>query len=348
MLEQNLISNLLEWLDRKTLVLSTDFQRRAVWPPQAKTYFIDTILRGRPVPNIYFRTSVDLKTKRSYREVVDGQQRLRTIHEFANNELILGNRAEEYKGKRYQDLDDVKKNDFLAYPIGVVQLFNADDEEVLDVFKRLNSYGLPLNAQELRRARYIGEFRWAVERTSRQWVILWDEYKVVTLRARVRMADDELVAQMFGIILDGVVDGGQLSIERLYRTYEPRFPADATEKVDCVLNYITTNLSEILQTSLARSPQFLMLFAAVAHALLGIPAGNMGNDMPSRDPRALSDVAMAKANLAVLADVIDADERGIHPRFTAFKVAVSGSTQRIRSRRIRFPMLFKALIPDAI
>lgn len=348
MLEQYPISDLSEWLAQKTLVLNADFQRRPIWPSQAKTYFIDTILRGRPVPNIYIRTRVDLKTRRSYREVVDGQQRLRTIHEFANDRFVLGARAGEFKGMRYHDLDNQQKQDFLSYPIGVVQLFNADDEDVIDVFRRLNAYGLPVNPQELRHARCSGEFRWAVEYASQRWVELWEKYKVVSLRARVRMADDELMAQLFGIILEGVVDGGQPTIERLYRTYDVGPPPDTSQKVDRVLEYIVKNLSEILETSLARSPQFLMLFAAVAHALLGIPIGDMDTDMPERDPGALSDLTIARANLAVLSEVLDADEREVHSRFAAFKTASAGSTQRIRGRRIRFPALYRALLPEAI
>ena len=46
-------------------------------------------------------------------------------------------------------------------------------------------------------------------------------------------------------------------------------------------------LHRYLKTNLARSPHFLMLFAAVAHALDGIPAGGIGEEMPDRDSRAL-------------------------------------------------------------
>ena len=126
-------------------MLNPSFQRRYVWTSQAKSYFIDTILRGRPSPNIYIRTVIDLKTKKSYREVVDGQQRLTTIREFSENKFALGSSASEYEGLRYQDLSDELKAKFLGYQIGVVQLFNADDEEVIDIFRRINSYGLLVN-----------------------------------------------------------------------------------------------------------------------------------------------------------------------------------------------------------
>ena len=100
MLEQYPISDLLTWMDERTLILNAEFQRRSVWPPAAKTYLIDTILQKRPMPNIYIRTQTNLKTRRNYREVVDGQQRLRAIHDFANGDFALGNSAGEYSGMR--------------------------------------------------------------------------------------------------------------------------------------------------------------------------------------------------------------------------------------------------------
>lgn len=348
MLEQYPISDILEWIDQKKLFLNPHFQRRPVWAPQAKTFFIDTILRDRPVPNIYIRTKVNLRTRQSVREVVDGQQRLRTIHEFANDQFALSSRAEEFRGLRYQDLDSEKQQAFLSYKIGVVQLFNADDDVVIDVFKRINSYGLTVNPQELRHAKYSGDFRWIVEASSKRWAILWDSYRVVGLQARVRMADDELIAQLYGIILEGVTDGGQPAIEKLYRKYDQTVPSDASSKVDEVLDYMVSTLPEIFHTSLTRAAQLLMFFAAIAYARIGIPVGDMGEDMPHRDVRALSDLNRAKANLAIVAEVLDTDERDVHPRFAAFKMASAGSTQRIRSRRIRFPKLYEALMPEAI
>ena len=97
--DQYPISDLLAWMHEKTLILNTDFQRRSVWPPSAKVFLIDSILRDRPMPNIYMRTKTDLRTRRGYREVVDGQQRLLTINDFASDRLTLTNGAKEFAGK---------------------------------------------------------------------------------------------------------------------------------------------------------------------------------------------------------------------------------------------------------
>ena len=71
-LEQYRISDFVEWNEKKQLRINRDFQRGSVWTPAARTYLIDSILRGYPIPKIYLRTIVDTKTKRSMREVVDG------------------------------------------------------------------------------------------------------------------------------------------------------------------------------------------------------------------------------------------------------------------------------------
>ena len=77
-LEPTMVSTLLEWYDQKSLIPNPDFQRRSVWPLQAKSFFVDSVIRGRPTPNIYIRSIVNLKTRKAKREAVDGQQRLTT------------------------------------------------------------------------------------------------------------------------------------------------------------------------------------------------------------------------------------------------------------------------------
>ena len=352
MLEQYRVSDILTWLDEKTLVVNREFQRSSkVWPTVAKVYLMDTILRGMPIPKIYIRTQTDVKTRRSYREVVDGQQRLMAIQAFAQDEFPLrqaGNDLEEFAGKRYSELDEDDKLKFLEYPLSVEQLLNADDAYVFDVFQRLNTYNYNLSPQELRHGKYHGIFRNAVISSSKRWAFLWDTYNVIGRQARVRMGDDELMAQLFGAILEGVADGGQPKIRRLYEAYEEKMPDYVQGRVDRTMDRIILDFPAILETNLARAPHFLMLFAAVAHAMFGIPPGDVKDNMPPRDARALTDVAAAVTNLSVLADVLERDADEIPERFNDFRLASAGSTQRIRSRRVRFQMSYKALLPDPI
>ena len=68
-----------EWNSRNELVLQPKFQRRDVWSDKARSYLMDTIIRGKPIPKIYMRQDVNPKTRRAVREIVDGQQRLKTV-----------------------------------------------------------------------------------------------------------------------------------------------------------------------------------------------------------------------------------------------------------------------------
>ena len=345
--DQYPISDLLEWMNQKTLVLNAHFQRRSVWTPAAKVYLIDSILRDRPMPNIYIRTKTDLRTRRGYREVVDGQQRLRAVRDFASDHLTLTTTAREFSGLTYSSLNDELKAAFLTYTISVVQLFNISDSDVLDIFHRINAYGLRLNPQETRHGRFQGHFRNAVVEASQRWQTLWENFRVVGLRHRVRMADDELMASMLGVILDGVTDGSQQATNRLYNRYDKNLPSNAISKLDGTISYILNQLTVIMETGLARAPHFLMLFAAVAHAIFGIPQGDVAEDMPSKDPLALSDLDTAKSNLGVLADILQSPSDEIPTHLYEFKLASAGSTQRIRSRRVRFSALYNALLPPS-
>lgn len=354
--QQYPISDLYNWIKHGELKLAPEFQRADTWTTSAQSFFIDTLLRDLPIPPVYIRLVTDANTKTSYREVVDGQQRLSAIIKFIDGQLVLDKRSKEFAGSSYDTLEESEQKQFLAYQIGVEQLFGADDDTVLDIFHRINAYGLSLNRQELRHGKYQGgrfqgDFRWAVIRTAERWEVLWAQYRVVTVRNRVRLLHHELVAQLLGIILDGVTDGGQPKIDRLYERYDVYDLEKAEERCDMAIQYIVDHFSAVLSTKLGSGPHFMMIFAAVAHALYGIPKGDMRPEhggLPERDQRVLDDVIVANNNLMALADLFDVSADQVPERLSKFKVAIAGTTQRIRSRSVRFSTAFRALLPEPI
>jgi hypothetical protein len=82
------VADFLGWMRTGELELSPSFQRRPVWQPTAKSYFIDTVVKGLPAPIIFLRERIDIETTRSIKEVVDGQQRLRTVLSFVDPSAI--------------------------------------------------------------------------------------------------------------------------------------------------------------------------------------------------------------------------------------------------------------------
>lgn len=287
-----------------------------------------------PVPKIYMRTKLDVRTKRSVREVVDGQQRLRAILAFANGEFALTRRAQEFAGMKYADLDEEMQENFLSYPLAVDSLVNASDTDVLEVFARLNSYTVTLVPAEKRHAKFQGDFKWAVHGTAKDWRTLWEDYEIVTGRDRLRMGDDSLMAEMYGVVMQGVTDGGAPNLEKLYAQNEEAFPDETKvrKRIDAALTLLTGSFGTlIMDTPLRRGPQFLMLFAAAAACQKGIPVGQL--DHATVTPTAIDEPG-ARDRLALLAEAIELDDPP--NRFVPFVDASAGSTQRIATRAVRY------------
>lgn len=151
------ISTLYKEIKRKNLVLQPDFQRRFVWNNKHKEKFIDTILSGFPIPEIYVaQRGIDIDTIESEEVVVDGQQRLHTIMEYIDEpeeSKIFGNIV-----KKYKELTKDEKEDFLNYLLIVRDLGDIPADDIKEVFKRINSTQYALNSIELHNAVYDGAF----------------------------------------------------------------------------------------------------------------------------------------------------------------------------------------------
>ncbi len=331
------VADLVTWFRDKTLVVNETFQRRAVWTAPAKTYLIDTILIGMPIPKMYIRTKVDPVTQKSIREIVDGQQRMRAIVEFASDELRLTKRSKEYATLRYSDLDEDTQERFLGYIIAVEQLLNASDEDVLEIFARLNSYTVTLNAAEKRHARFQTEFKWAVREAAQEWHFFFEEREVLSLRQRFRMRDDELLAEMYRVLIEGVRDGGDPKLKALYEAQSDAvFTASRARRIrarlDDALRFLNRRIGDAIRDELAKPHQVLMMFAAYLHHRYGIPRGDI-RPMPRR-----RSVASPKTIRERLNELLGALQAEVPPEsFRPYVVETRlTSPQRIAARRIRF------------
>ncbi|HEX9770571.1 MAG TPA: DUF262 domain-containing protein, partial [Kiloniellales bacterium] len=77
-------------LDRRDLVVNKEYQRGSrLWPPGPRSYFIDTILENFPFPKMYFYEYLDGESRKTRREIVDGQQRVMAIVDFLQNKFAL-------------------------------------------------------------------------------------------------------------------------------------------------------------------------------------------------------------------------------------------------------------------
>jgi len=128
---------------RRDRIDMPDFQREEVWTDEQKRGLIDTILRGWHLPKFYFRKLDD----NSF-ECVDGQQRLASILEFFDNNLRLGPTATRlYGGATYEKLAEEFSDAFDDFEIDIEEIEDASDDELEDLFVRLQ-LGTPLTTAE--------------------------------------------------------------------------------------------------------------------------------------------------------------------------------------------------------
>jgi hypothetical protein len=106
----------LQWREGKALILTPKFQRRGVWRPKARSYFIDTLLRDMPVPPIYIRTVQSADTSGIIREVIDGQQRISAILDFIDGKFRLSKSlGAGWAGSTFSTLSGAEKHRIQAF-----------------------------------------------------------------------------------------------------------------------------------------------------------------------------------------------------------------------------------------
>lgn len=197
------IADIREWNGNGTLLLQPDYQRREVWGDAARVMLIDSILNDIPMPKIF--VSKAIKDMRTYRSVIDGQQRITTILSFLNDAFKLEDPySGPYDGKKFSELPDEVRDDFLLYSIDFNEASGLPPEELREVYSRVNKYLVPLNRQELRKADFPGEFLKISEELANLDTL--DDMGLFNATARRRSLDVEYVSELLAAQLRGISD----------------------------------------------------------------------------------------------------------------------------------------------
>jgi len=270
------VSDFLHWNGSEQLVLTPKFQRRDVWPDKAKSYLIDTIIRRMPIPPIFLRLRIETNPPRTLREVVDGQQRLRSVLGFIEGAFpILGVHNQEYANLHFGDLPQDVKEDILSYKFQVNTLENISDAEVLKIFSRLNTYTQSLNHQELLNAEYFGAFKQTVYDIALRYYPFWTTKKIFTDEKIARMADAEFTSTLIMSMIGGIRQTKGPQIRAYYDRFDDEFPRarEIGERFDRVINLLSEAYGDALSRSrFRRLPLFYSLFLAIYDRAFGLPA----------------------------------------------------------------------------
>lgn len=168
------VSDLVNLHKEQMLKANAEYQRGIVWNSFHKKKLIDSVLRGYPLPRIYLHhVLTNVAGLRSERlEVIDGQQRINALSEFAQGAFklldpiadaasakfpsFIQNQPCPWAHKNFDELGEELQEKFLKASIPVAKIETNDANEVRDLFVRLQG-GVPLSAQE-RRDAFPGNF----------------------------------------------------------------------------------------------------------------------------------------------------------------------------------------------
>lgn len=318
------IGDFVGWARSGHLDLSPAFQRRPVWKRGAKSYLIDTIIRGLPIPIVFLRDKVSMRSLTTKREVVDGQQRLRAILAFIDPELV-GNYREEtdgftitkahnadLAGRKFSDLPESVRQLIINYEVPV-HVFSADteDRDVLQIFARMNSTGVKLNEQELRNAEYFGDFKTLCYRIAYENLDRWNSWGVFNLNEIARMIEVEEVSDLIISMHEGVHAKNGRIIDSYYQRYDASYPNEKVveKRFGVVMDAIDAAVgSELCETSFARKTLFNDLFVSTYHIMYGLGSefikGVKPASLPKRYARALRVISENIADERIDEDLI--------------------------------------------
>lgn len=192
---QRKVKDLLSDYTSRELDPRPSFQRGYVWDKSRASKLIESILLNVPLPLIYTAEEPDQREV-----VIDGQQRLLSVFGFIQGSFPKDNSKfklsglkliSALNGKGFLDLDPKDQKAIQRYIFQIIRISNESDANVkFEIFERLNSGSVTLNAQELRNCVYRGKFNTTLKKLSE----LPDFRKLLgTGTSTNRMQDVELV-----------------------------------------------------------------------------------------------------------------------------------------------------------
>lgn len=324
-------------LGENQVSINRAYQRGSgVWPEAARAFLIETILMDYPIPKLSLHEVTDPKSRSTVKYVVDGQQRTAAINDFFEGKLRLKRtlELEEARGRRYTDLSAELQARFLNYTLGFDVFAGVEERDIREVFRRINSFTVPLNPEEQRHALYQGTFKWFIYRLARDYDTLFETLRTFTTKQIVRMSDAKLLTELSHALLFGIETTNKRKLDGLYRARDEDFPEEARleEEIRDSLGVIS-EFESVSGSYLARPHMLYALVLAVAAGRQAVPTLQLA----PLDRSIAGWTGTADGNLAVLAEAMELGEEA-SSEFSDFVNASSARTnvKEQRQKRVRW------------
>ncbi|RJG06853.1 DUF262 domain-containing protein [Noviherbaspirillum cavernae] len=324
--ESLVIQDLANFYKNNELKLDPWYQRRSVWNLAQKGYLLNTLFVKKPVPTIYIRHYLDVESEKSIKEVVDGQQRMRSILGYLDDEFAARHPNHNAPVK-YSALSPKERTELKMTKLSIGSLVNAEESDVIEIFGRLNSISKSLNAQEKRNAKFSGAMKQFCLEYAAKKVGFWRETSIFSATDISRMDEVQFISDLVLNLLSGLSDFSSAKLDNLYEQYDDLF--DDEKKIQKRLDRIFSIIEKLTATAIKdtifyRSPIFFSLLIVLDQKKGAIGSKKLEEQMKAIDAL-FNDASKHKA-----------EDR-------AFYEACTASTQRIKSRRVRHEYLAKRI-----
>lgn len=193
------------------------FQRGFVWSRAEKSRFIESLILGLPVPTLFLARDAES----SKLNIIDGQQRLKTLQSYLNGKFSLAGKEipEDLKGRFFSTklekspkakvldaADERTLADAVIHSIVIRPNPKHDDSDlgheynkaIIQIFKRLNTSGKALTPQEVRASIFHGELLSLVQALNGN-----EDWRALFGPVHSRMKDQEAVLRAIALYSDG-------------------------------------------------------------------------------------------------------------------------------------------------
>ncbi|MDQ6732827.1 MAG: DUF262 domain-containing protein [Nitrospirota bacterium] len=229
--------------------LQPNYQRSRVWSNDLRYALIDSIRQEFPIGLIMFNVSshVDEDGLKSERyDVVDGQQRMRTILEYIDGFEWAAKAKSDEDFQPFGDLTGTQQDRIKEYKLPVAKMKDFDQEEIIECFNRLQK-GKPLKIGEKLKSLTVSKIHRYVQQVT--------EHKIFASDPRLKIRDAHwtlATAFLMAVYSNNLFrrqEYKQLE-EFLKASASPQKASKATEQCKKILNYESKVLDEALQLDL--------------------------------------------------------------------------------------------------
>ncbi len=226
-----------------------DYQRDFTWDEERQAKLIESLILGLPIPFIFVAENKD-----SSWEIVDGSQRIRTLHAFVNNKLTLNKlksiaSLNDYK---FSELDPTRQGKFLNTALRIIVLSEETTEDAKkDMFERINRGSDLLKPMEKRKGIYTGKFcsfiyDYCQTSSSYKKLVLVDKW------LEKRQEREELLLRFFAIVdkksyikgINGSISG---FLDEYLNEKNKEFEKYNEHKVTAVLNDYKSRIDSVVE-----------------------------------------------------------------------------------------------------